>query len=86
MNLQETIQMYLPQPEVYAFIRKEGSQHCVKSHSGKNLGCFPSHGQAAKRLGQIEYFKKKKINAQDPTYYGPNTGGMGPSKALGSPE
>jgi hypothetical protein len=59
MNLQSAIDLYLPQPEVWAFIRKEGSQHCVKSHSGKNLGCYPSHGGAAKRLKQVEYFKKK---------------------------
>lgn len=60
MNLQSAIAMYLPQPEVYAFIRKEGDQHCVKSHSGKNLGCYQSASGARKRLKQVEYFKHVK--------------------------
>ncbi len=40
-------------------IRKQGSQYCVKSKKGKNMGCYPSKKQANKRLGQIHYFKGK---------------------------
>ena len=40
-------------------IRKVGSQYQVQSHSGKNLGTYKSKKAAAKRLGQIEYFKHK---------------------------
>jgi hypothetical protein len=82
VNLAQTIKVYLPVPEVHAFIRREGDKHCVKSHSGKNLGCYESADGAKKRLKQVEYFKHLK--AED--FYGPNTGGMGPSKALGDPE
>lgn len=45
---------------VRAYIVKQGSQHCVKSESGKNLGCGPSATWAKKRLQQVEYFKRKK--------------------------
>lgn len=39
-------------------IRKRGSQWCVVSeHGNKNLGCSDSKAGAAKRLGQVEYFK-----------------------------
>jgi hypothetical protein len=47
-------------------IRKRGSQWCVlsekkgKSGKRKNLGCSTSKHQAHVRLGQVEYFKKKK--------------------------
>jgi phage-related protein (TIGR01555 family) len=41
-------------------IRKEGSQYYVYSESGKRLGGpYSSKAEAAKRLGEIEYFKKK---------------------------
>lgn len=82
MNLAQAMKVYSPLPEMHFFIKKEGDKHCVKSHSGKNLGCYESAGGAKKRLKQVEYFKHMK--AED--YYGPNTGGMGPSKALGDPE
>lgn len=83
MNLSQTLKMYFPLPEVHAFIKKEGDKHCVKSHSGKNLGCYESAGGARKRLKQVEYFKNVKAQVPD---MAPETGGMGPSKALGSPE
>jgi hypothetical protein len=85
MNLAQTIKVYIPLPEIQAFIVRSGDKHCVKSHSGKNLGCYQSAGGAKKRLKQVEYFKHVKA-ADDDTYYGPNSGGMGPSEALGSPE
>ena len=31
---------------------------CVESESGKNMGCSDSYGAAAKRLGEVEWFKK----------------------------
>jgi hypothetical protein len=59
-NLAAALELYFPDlSEVHAFIRKEGSQHCVKSHAGKNMGCYPSHEGAAKRLRQVEYFKRR---------------------------
>lgn len=82
MNLSQTLRLLSPLPELHCFIRKQGDKHCVKSHSGKNLGCYDTAGGAKKRLKQVEYFKHLKAD----TYYGPNTGGMGPSKALGDPE
>jgi hypothetical protein len=85
VNLVQTIEIYLPVPQMFAFIRKQGDRHCVKSHSGRNLGCYESASGARKRLKQVEYFKHVKA-ADDQTYYGPNTGGLGPSDALGSPE
>jgi len=51
-----------------AYIRKEGNEWCVKSESGKNMGCYDSEAGAKKRLQQIEYFKHKgelKTEAQD---------------------
>lgn len=47
-------------------------------------GCYGSEA-ARKKLEQLKA-KKKKKNVKADTYYGPNTGGMGPSKALGDPE
>jgi hypothetical protein len=82
MNLAETIKLLFPVPEVHAFIRKEGDQHCVKSHSGKSLGCYQTASGAKKRLKQVEYFKHVKADS----FYGPDEGGMGPSEELGSPE
>ena len=40
-------------------IRKKGSNYCVVSHKGKNLGCSKSRQGAKKRLRQVEYFKHK---------------------------
>jgi len=40
-----------------AVIVKEGSQYCIKSKSGKNLGCYATREAALKRLRQIEFFK-----------------------------
>lgn len=86
MRLEQSMQIFVPPLHtVYAFIRKEGDQHCVRSHSGKNLGCYESAGGAKKRLKQVEYFKNVKAQNEQ-TSYGPDTGGMGPSEALGSPE
>lgn len=42
-----------------ATIRKVGNEYCVFSHTGKNLGCSSSEGEAQKRLKQVEYFKNK---------------------------
>lgn len=42
-----------------AVIRKQGSQWCIFSKSGKKLGCYPSKKQAQKRLREIEFFKSK---------------------------
>jgi len=42
-----------------AVIRKVGSQWCVFSKSGKNLGCFSSRKKAIDRLRQIEFFKRR---------------------------
>lgn len=42
-------------------IVKEGSQYCVKSDSGKSLGCYPTREEAEKRLGQVEFFKQFDI-------------------------
>lgn len=42
-----------------AIIRKVGSEYCVFSHTGKNLGCSSSEGEAKKRLAEVEYFKNK---------------------------
>lgn len=84
MNLAAAIALSVPIPEVHAFIRREGGKHCVRSHSGKKLGCYDSAEGARRRLKQVEYFKHVKAVGDD-TYYGPNTGGMGPSE-LGDPE
>jgi hypothetical protein len=42
-----------------AIIRKVGTEFCVFSHDGKNLGCSNSRKGAEKRLQQVEYFKHK---------------------------
>jgi len=81
MNLEQTLQFTALRDrslrEMHCFIRKEGDQHCVKSHSGKNLGCYKSASGAKKRLKQVEYFKHMKADQ----YFGPNTD-MGPAKGL----
>jgi hypothetical protein len=38
-------------------IKKKGAKFQVTSKSGKNLGTYRSKKKAAKRLGQVEYFK-----------------------------
>jgi hypothetical protein len=44
-------------------IRKSGSGYVVVSESGKKLSrVYKSHGEAAKRLAQIEFFKHKHAN------------------------
>jgi hypothetical protein len=42
-----------------AKIIKKGSQWCVVSESGKNLGCSKTKDGALKRLKQVEFFKNK---------------------------
>lgn len=42
-----------------AVVRKDGSEWCVFSKSGKKLGCFPTKKQAQERLQEIEFFKQK---------------------------
>lgn len=42
------------------YVKKVGNQWCVLSHkTDKSLGCYPTEGQAKKRLKQIQYFKYK---------------------------
>lgn len=40
-------------------IRKEGMDYVVRSKSGRNLGKSKTREGAAKRLRQVEYFKRK---------------------------
>ncbi len=41
-------------------IKKQGNEWCVFSKDGsKNLGCFPTKGEAEKRLREVEFFKKR---------------------------
>lgn len=40
-------------------VRKEGSEYCIFSKSGKKLECKPTKAEAEKRLAQIEYFKRE---------------------------
>ena len=44
-----------------AIIRKEKGEFCVRSPGNKqwNGGCYPTKGEAEKRLKQVEYFKSK---------------------------
>ncbi len=42
-----------------AYIVNENGKYCVKSHKGKNLGCYDSKSGAEERLRQVEYFKSK---------------------------
>lgn len=46
---------------VISYIVHEDGKYCVKSHKGKNLGCYPTEKEAKHRLQQIEYFKHKGI-------------------------
>lgn len=41
-------------------IVEENGKYCVKSHTGKNLGCSDTHEGAVKRLRQVEFFKHQK--------------------------
>jgi hypothetical protein len=41
-------------------IKKEGSKDVVRSNTGKSLGKYKTKKAAKKRLGQVEYFKRKK--------------------------
>ena len=42
-------------------IVKRGNKYCVISHqTGRNFGCYSSHEEAVKRLGQIKMFKAMK--------------------------
>ena len=41
-------------------IRKNGSQYCVYSKEGKQMGCYGTRGEAERRLQQIEYFKHQE--------------------------
>lgn len=51
--------------EKQATIVKEDGKYCVKSHTGKNLGCSDTHEGAVKRLRQVEFFKHKGQVAGD---------------------
>lgn len=41
---------------------KEGGEYCVRSEHNPRWsgGCYPTRGQATRRLSQVEYFKKIK--------------------------
>jgi len=41
-------------------IRKVDGEHVIYSKKGKRLGKYKSHEAAAKRLKQIEWFKRHK--------------------------
>jgi len=45
-----------------AIIRKEKGEFCVRSPNNPdwNGGCYPTEGEAKKRLQQVEFFKHKK--------------------------
>ena len=54
-----------------AVIRKEkGKGYCVKSPNNPdwNGGCYPSKGEAEKRLEQVEYFKHNKAAGTTATH------------------
>jgi len=48
-----------------AVIRKEKGEYCVRSPDNPdwNGGCYPTEGEAKKRLQQVEFFKHKKSAA-----------------------
>ena len=46
-------------------ISKNGSQYCVYSKEGKEMGCYGSRGEAEHRLAQIEYFKVQSGKRKD---------------------
>lgn len=49
-----------------ATIVEENGKYCVKSHTGKNLGCSDTHEGAVKRLRQVEFFKHQgQVNPQN---------------------
>jgi hypothetical protein len=50
---------------IEAVIRKEKGEFCVRSPDNPdwNGGCYPTKGEAEKRLQQVEYFKHKKARA-----------------------
>ena len=58
------------------FIRKKGSQWCVVSKKGKNLGCSSSKGGAAKRLAQVEWFKRHKSLTDEQAADGLDSGAL----------
>ncbi len=58
------------------FIRKRGSQWCVVSKKGKNLGCSDSKAGAAKRLAQVEYFKRHKSLTDEGAAAGLDSGAL----------
>lgn len=43
-----------------AVIRKEGSQYCIFSKTGKKLSCHPTKKEAEDRLREIEFFKSQE--------------------------
>lgn len=51
--------------EKQATIVEENGKYCVKSHSGKNLGCSDTHEGAVQRLKEVEYFKSKGQKSGD---------------------
>lgn len=46
--------------KVVAVVRKVGTQYCIFSKTGKNLGCYPTKKKAQDRLSEIEMFKHMK--------------------------
>jgi len=45
--------------KINEIIRKVKSGYRLYSHSGKNLGTYPSRAGAKKRERQVQYFKHK---------------------------
>lgn len=48
-------------------IRKVKNGWAVVAESGRHMGTYPSKAQAAKRLQQIEFFKRLKAGRAKPT-------------------
>lgn len=65
-NKEETIISYEVDGRVVEaknhFIQKKGSQFCVVSHSGKNLGCHPTREEAVTQLKAVEANKNMDAN------------------------
>lgn len=54
------------QRQAYIVKTKGKEEWCVKSETGKNMGCSDSHAGAEKRLREVEFFKHKKGSAYGP--------------------
>lgn len=57
-------------------IKKSGSEYCLKSHTNKNLGCYPNKSGAQKREKQVNYFKHLD-EAHHPSFCSENSNSNG---------